>query len=406
MPMITSFGSELRRLRLEAGYTLSRLAGVVVYSKGYLSKVECGKARPSVMLARQCDAALGAGGRLQRLAGTDSSGKRTLVDRRGLLLIGAASLAGSWLTAEPVNPWLEQDLPVEEMFYLQFDQARQLGQSTDPAVVLRLVEAQTRTVIEIAVRSSAVLRQRLLLCAARFAEYTGWMAQESGDNRAALVWTEEAVKLAQSAGDRDLASYALVRRALISLYGADASETVGLAAQAQSSALPPRIRGLAAQREAQGHALAGDAHACEASLDRARTLLGSDDARVGEEPVIGSGNLVDPAAMVSGWCLYDLGRPLQAAEVLDRECSRIPPNALRSLTRYGMRRALAHAAAGEAEHACGIAAELLDISTVVRSATVEADIRKLSAQLGRFRGNRAVRDLQPVLARALGPAGG
>jgi transcriptional regulator with XRE-family HTH domain len=405
MPMIQSFGPELRRLRLEAGYTLSRFGQLVAYSTGHLSKVERGIARPSVMLARQCDAVLGANGRLQQLATIDAPDERHLMDRRELLMIGATSVAGSWFMSDPVSPWLEQTLPVEEMFLLQFNQARQLGQRTDPAVVLRLVEAQTRTVIELAVRSGAVLQQRLLLCAARFAEYAGWMAQESGDNQVALSWTADAVMLAQSAGDRDLASYALVRRALVSLYRADAAQTVGLAVQAQDSALPPRIRGLAAQREAQGHALAGNVRACLSSLDRARGLLASEDARTDGEPVIGTSNLADPVAMVSGWCLYDLGRPMQAAEILDQECSRIDPKALRTRTRYGMRRALAYAAAGEPEHACGIAADLLDISMAVRSATVESDIRKLSAQLGRFQWNRAVRDLQPGLARALSPVG-
>ncbi|MFE7810713.1 DNA-binding protein [Streptomyces sp. NPDC057433] len=230
------------------------------------------------------------------------------------------------------------------------------------------------------------------------------MAQEAGDSGASLGWTGEAAELAHAGGDPYLGSYALVRRALVTLYDGDAAGTVALARRAQSSELPPRIRGLAAQREAQGHALIGDEHDCLRSLDRARELLDSDDARSGAEPVIGTTHVSDPAAMTTGWCLYDLGRPKAAAEVLDRECRRLPAHALRTRARYGFRRALAHAASGEAEHACAIAGEFLGMMPAVPSATVNSDVRRLARELSRFRSNRAVHDLQPALARVLAPA--
>ncbi|MFJ1708271.1 multiprotein-bridging factor 1 family protein [Kitasatospora sp. NPDC088346] len=407
------FGSELRRLRQEAGLSLGRFALAVNYSKGHLSKIERGEKRTPPGLARRCDALLGAEGRLQRLAEPDAQPARPapedgtwLVDRRSLLTAGAGSLIGLGLGTSEAVAGTDAVSPTLALFRVQFDQMRQLGQSTDPAVVLPLLEAQTRTVAELAGRGAPADRAGMLLLASRFAEYAGWMAQEAGDNAAALSWTADAVELAQAAGDRDLASYALVRRALVTLYGSDAAQTVALARRAQSSGLPPRIRGLAAQREAQGHALAGDERAALAGLERARALLASADAGSGSgEPVIGTTSLADPAAMVTGWCLYDLGRPREAAEVLDRECARIDPRALRARTRYGLRRALAHAAAGEIEQSCGIAAELLDLTASVPSATVGADVRRLARELSRFRAERAVRDLQPALARALAPAG-
>ncbi|MFE7129677.1 hypothetical protein ACFVIM_02335 [Streptomyces sp. NPDC057638] len=120
--------------------------------------------------------------------------------------------------------------------------------------------------------------------------------------------------------------------------------------------------------------------------------------------MIGSAHLPDSVSMVTGWCLHDLGRPKAAAEALDRECARIPAVALRTQTRYGMRRALAHAAAGEIEHSCEIAGRLLDTVVAVPSATVNADVRRLARELARFRANRAVRDLQPTLAQVLSPS--
>ncbi|OMI39914.1 helix-turn-helix domain-containing protein [Streptomyces sparsogenes DSM 40356] len=384
------------------------------YDKGHLSKVERGERSASPELARRCDAFLGANGELQRLVVRPATGADTtqtpatpslrLVRRREVLAAGTSALIdlGLQLGSQPSSA---AD-PLLASFRVQFDQLRKLGQSTAPKALLPLLETQTRTVAALAADTPSATRAPALLLASRFAEFTGWMAQEAGDSGAALGWTGEAAELARAGGDPYLASYALVRRALVTFYGGDAAGTVALARQAQSDGLPPRIRGLAAQREAQGHALVGDERDCLSSLDRARELLDSDDARNGAEPVIGTTHVSDPAAMTTGWCLHDLGRPKAAAEILDRECRRLPPHALRTRARYGVRRALAHAASGEVDHACAIAGELLEVMAAVPSATVNSDVRYLARELSRFRSSQAVRDLQPALARVLAPAHG
>ncbi|MGW2374368.1 helix-turn-helix domain-containing protein [Kitasatospora sp. NPDC001683] len=440
------FGPELRRRRIAAGLTLTRLAEMLSYSKGHLSKIERGQKAPPPELARRCDAQLLARGELERLieppeprrrrgtaagpgtpADRDGKGDEeplVRVDREGvrwsggigrrqLLAAGATSLLGGGLSVGPapaafsaVPPTLPaavvESTPVE-VFRAQFDQMRQLGQTSDPGVLLPLLTVQTHTLRELAVQADAKNRGRLLLLAARYAEYAGWMAQEASDDPSALWWTARAVELAQAAGDHDLASYALVRRALVTFYAGDATQTVQLVESAQGGELPPRIRGLAAQREAQGHALAGDRDACLRSLDRARELLARAEAEEGSGPVLGTTSLADPAAVVTGWCLHDLGRPGEAAEVLDREYPKIPAHAVRSRARYGLRRALAHAGAGEPEHACELAAELLPIVPALHSATIRSDVRRLARELHRFRAGRPVQDLQPMLARALHP---
>ncbi|WP_306583958.1 helix-turn-helix domain-containing protein [Streptomyces clavuligerus] len=411
------FGPEMRRLRQERGISLREFATLVGYHKAHLSKVERGLRRASVHLARRADSTLNADGRLQSLAekssarsSGDTTGGRRGVGRRELLAAGTGTLLGSGtLTGLAPTPTAVEHLRDEEggvvaAFRAQLDQMRQLGQRTDPALLLPLLKTQTHTVTEFAARGGAGARSQLLVLAARFAEYAGWMAQESGDTETALTWTADAVALAQAGGDRALSSYALVRRALVTFYAGEAQHTVDLARGAQDSGLPPRIRALAAQREAQGHALAGDEHACRESLDRARLLFTSAFHERDPGPVIGTSHLSDPVTMITGWCLHDLGRPREAAEVLDRECLRVPRQAFRTRTRYGLRRALAHVANGEIEHGCDIAGELLDIVATAPSATVRTDLSRLARELTRFRANRAVRDLQPALALALRPA--
>jgi transcriptional regulator with XRE-family HTH domain len=412
MSTILHFGPELRRLRQGAGFSLTEFSAALNYDKGYLSKVERGERSASPELARRCDAFLGADGELQRLVVVPESNSETTetfgassqwhVGRREVLAAGTGALID-------LGPNLGGQMssavdPLLPSYRAQFDQLRNLGQSTAPKLLLPLLETQTRMVAALAADTSSASRAPALLLASRFAEFTGWMAQEAGDSGSALGWTGEAAELARTGGDPHLGSYALVRRALVTLYSGDAAGTVALARRAQGSELPPRIRGLAAQREAQGHALVGDERDCLRSLDRARKLLDSDDALRGTEPVIGTTHVSDPAAMTHGWCLYDLGRPKAAADALDRECRRLPRHALRTRARYGFRRSLAHAASGEVEHACTIADELLGAMPTVPSATVNSDIQRLARELSRFRSSRAVHDLQPALARALAPA--
>lgn len=422
-----SFGPELRRLRIAADMSLTRLAGLLHYSKGHISKVETGLKRPTPELAQRCDSLFAAAGTLAALVPTQSSGdvagvttRRTvdndevwlmsvapdgasrfrLVSRRQVLAAtGAASALAIGFSSRDLA-WAGQQAPPMHGFYALFDQFRQLGQTARPAVVLPALIAQTQTVRGIAAQSGDRTRGLALTLAARYAEYVGWMCQEAGNDETALWWTNHAVELAAAGGDRDLASYALVRRALMALYHNDAAETVELSRGAQRGPVPARIRGLATQREAQGHALAGDRDACLRCLDSAREVLAMAPAEPAA-PVLGSTTLSDPVAMITGWCLYDLGRPGEAAEVLDREIALVPSHALRSRTRYGVRRALAHAAAGEVEHACEISEPLLGGVEVVGSATIRTDVRRLARTLSRFRSTRAVRELSPRLAAAL-----
>ncbi|MEU7193885.1 helix-turn-helix transcriptional regulator [Streptomyces xinghaiensis] len=424
---LVPFGCELRRRRLAAGLTLTGLAGRVHYSKGQLSKVERGLKAPSRELARLCDAALGAGGELAALVPEPSSAALTAeanseqeevwvmhlspdgrswfqpVGRRQIMAAGAASMVGLGIgapTAGPAHGAESQGSQLLDISRSLFDHYRGLGQTADPRMLLPALIAQTHTLREMSAHAGPRTRQGLLRLGSRYAEYVGWLVQETGNEQAALWWTQRAVDLADAGGDRDLGAYALVRRALVTLYRQDAQQTIGLAAQAQHSGLPPRIRGLAAQREAQGHALAGDYDACMRCLDRARALL-ADPAADTDAPVIGTTHLADPVAMITGWCLHDLGRPGEAADVMARQLARVPVRALRTQVRYGIRHALAHAAAGEIDHACALTSPLLGHAVAVRSATITADLRWLAHTLARHPLNPAVRALAPELSTSV-----
>ena len=418
------FGQELRRRRLAAGLSLTELARAVHYSKGQLSKVERGLKAPSRDLARLCDTALGAGGALVALLPGRPAGEQAPepeggdeevwlmqlsadgpswfqpVGRRQMMAAGAASVVRLGTSGVPGPPSGAESGKLLEASRSLFDHYRRLGQTVGPEFLLPVLIAQTHTLRELSNRVGSRTRRELLALGSRYAEYVGWLVQETGNEQAALWWTQRAVDLAAAGGDRDLGGYALVRRALVTLYREDAEQTVSLAQRAQDGKLPPRIRGLAAQREAQGHAIAGDHSACMRSLDRARALLAR-HAPDSDAPVIGTMHLPDPVTMITGWCLYDLGRPREAAAIMDEQLVRVPSHALRTQVRYGVRRALAHAAAGEIDHACDLTAHLLSGAATVNSATIAADLRRLARVLGRHPRNPSVRALAPELGTAL-----
>jgi DNA-binding XRE family transcriptional regulator len=416
-------GAELRRYRNAAGLSLADLARRVHYSRGHLSRIENGRHVAGVELIRRCDAALGAGGRLAALAEppagsvplgagecdgdtwvmgmtADGTGWAVPMSRREALSGGVSSWLG--LQLAPVLPSNAAALrPVLDGFWDLYDQVRRLGQLAGPGMVLPMVLAQTQVVRGMAAGAGAPERAELLRLAARYAEFGGWMAQESGDDRIALACTRDAVSLASAAGDRELTAHACVRQALITLYAGDAAQTVELAGRARfESGVSARIRGLAALRVAQGYAVGGDENGCRKALDKGRELL--DEAR-GEtgEPLLGPTTVTDMTAVVAGWCEHDLGRPGRAVDILVPEFNRISETSRRARARYGCRLALAYLGTGEVGLACSLLEDLIADIEVVDSATIRADLRRCARSLPYWRSNSHARDLSARLPAVL-----
>ncbi|MGH3905133.1 MAG: hypothetical protein ACRDTE_13220 [Pseudonocardiaceae bacterium] len=100
---------------------------------------------------------------------------------------------------------------------------------------------------------------------------------------------------------------------------------------------------------------------------------------------------------MQGWCLHDLGKPAEAAEVLDAAIARFPAGAHRARLRYQVRAALAYATAGELERACELIVSMLDRAEILDSATIRHDLRSLVKVLGRWRSHPSVCALLPAL---------
>lgn len=414
---VTTFGAALRRIRLLRGWSLAGLATELHYSKGHLSRIERGQRRPNEDLARDADTLLAADGRLIALCSGSrtlptSAGPRTAADQWQLLLAengGYEFAAVPGGPSEPGAPWqvavhaAAPGSPVvigenTTVYRTLFDGLRQFGQVSSPVLVLPALICQLHA---LRVSMDGQPGPAVLLLAARHAEYAGWMAQESGDDGAALWWTERSAEYAFRVGDETLARYALIRRAELALYRDDGNEVVRLAQTAYNNATRSWLRGVAAQRLAQGLALVGDYDGCRRALDLAAGLA----AEVTKErPTLGSTNLPDPIPVMTGWALHDLGHCTEAAGILDREVPRIATGARRVRARYGARQVLAHASIGtddHLEHACALAGPILDDAMRVDSATIRVDLRRLRSVLAAHLDHPAVRTLYPQLGIAL-----
>ncbi|MEU5247118.1 hypothetical protein AB0G81_23945, partial [Streptomyces asoensis] len=149
----------------------------------------------------------------------DGSGGFQPVGRRQVVGAGAASLM-TWRTGGqvPMSPTGGVGAGMLDASRSLFTHYRRLGQSAEPGILLPGLIAQTHTLRELSAHVDAHTRRELLALGSRYAEYVGWLVQETGNEQAALWWTQRAVDLAAAGGDRALAGYALVRRALVTLY--------------------------------------------------------------------------------------------------------------------------------------------------------------------------------------------
>ncbi|MFC0039623.1 helix-turn-helix domain-containing protein [Actinomadura rayongensis] len=369
-PMVvhTDFGTELRRRRKAAGLSLSALADLVTYDKSSLSRVESGARLPSRQLAAACDAELGAGGELLRLAGERAR-------RDSGSSPGPARVHGS---VPPPDD-------VVATFASVFGQLRRIGQQVPPPVVLGQAAEQVRALRSLVV-PDAPESAPVLLLAARTAEFTGWMAQEAGDVPLARRWTAEAVRLAALAGDESMAAHAHVRRAGLALYQREGLQVVALARRAQATApVGSRVHAQAAQREAQGHALLGDAYAVERLLDGPAVTPAASSGPFSGGLALGSTTVPDMDDAVAGWCFHDLGQHARAVDALTPVVAGLPPWAARAKGRFGARLARAQLGAGDLDAACATGLLVLSAAGPVASATIAAELRQLLAELGAWR---------------------
>ncbi len=324
-------------------------------SEGQICNLESGLRNPTPAVAAACDAAFGTGGELVELAGAG---------RRGAQAEGVVE-------AGPVVAGYERVLW----------ELKDIGRSTGPRFVTASMKSITRILTDAGPHAVGEQRAELWLLASKFAEYTGWMAQEAGNPAEALRWTNLAVRWGARGGDETVAAYALVRKAFIAQHRGDTDATIAFAEQAAGHpAANPVIRAHAARRAAQGHARRGDAGACWEALDRFRShaaeAIGDRTPHWGPRIENGNPQLIEASCMLS-LRRFEPAAALFTAELRHR--SAVPADS-NSQARFVVRQATALAGVGRLDEACQIVEATLPVIKRIDSATVRAELGRFVEQ--------------------------
>jgi transcriptional regulator with XRE-family HTH domain len=390
---MNGFGNTLRRLRLEQGMSLANLATLTNYSKGYLSKVESGVRPASDSIARVCDRALGTNGQLLAVLAHETP---TTTTTRLPVLLPIGDTAQEDCFRGDLDDYTAQ-------FWSIFATLRQMGHTMSPEIVLPMARANIDTIGKVLQSAKASPTHALVLLAARFYEYAGWMAQEAGRDDLFHRLTAEAVRLSVEAGDHELPQFAVVRQADLALYKRDGRGIVELTGKVlRCPNVTPRTRSTAWLRQAQGHALLGDRSSCQRALESARESDEADHAETGVRS-LGTTSVRNQVEMTAGWSLVDLCRHDEAITVLHEVVSGIPAESVRSRVRFSVRLALAYASVGAREQASDLVRAALPGLRQVDSSSVRVDLQAL-AEVFRRRWARdiAIGDLLAELRPQLG----
>jgi tetratricopeptide (TPR) repeat protein len=277
-----------------------------------------------------------------------------------------AVLGGGRVTIDFVER-LEQGVP-----RLYFLEAAQGGRSAR-----KLIDAELAMVVDVLDRSTytAAVGKRLYRLAADLGGKAGWASFDAGLHASAQRYWVAALHAAHTAGDRLLGANILKNMSLQCSDFALPNEALALARSAYAGARQamPRAAAMLALREANAHAVIGDALACEELIAQADDLFGR-AAAPDDDPVwLGYFDESEFNAQV-GKCYLDLAQPRRADTYFRNTLRLAPATKVRDRAYYVIRRACAQTQLGNADRATALIADAIPL---IRKAPSERNVRRI-----------------------------
>lgn len=279
-----NFPGELRALMAERGVSGNELARRVPCDPALICRYRSGKQPPSAKMAALIDQALSAGGELARIARTDAGPGRRAVLASGLLAGGMLAIAPD---TREMLAWAERHPPqidaavVDSLADLLTAQ-RHADDVLGSGVMLRPALAQLTAVEDLVRQARGPVRPALLNVAESWAQFGGWLCRNTADYAGADIRFGHALEWAEELGDKTMIATVLANKSVLAKYQGEYGASVGLAQAAQrDNRAATGIRALAAEYEARGHALTGDAASAERKAGQAQELAATapDDQR-------------------------------------------------------------------------------------------------------------------------------
>lgn len=295
------------------------------------------------------------------------------------VLIDHASHEIDALLLSPLGSWADLD--------------NQLG----PAP-LRALAAQHFTLIESYLDGSRSADfRRVAYIAGRHAEFSGWLAQDSGDYTAAMRWTDAALESARLIGDLEFEAYVLMRKSNIASDQHSGTLAVALADASwhAARAMPGPLQALALRQRAHALAVTHDAPAALRALDDAHQQIA---ATTGEPSSLTAYCTPAYLHMESAACLVGLGQAADAIPILEAGLGSWTPRYRRDLGLCLARLALAYAHTREAAVAASIAAQAARIASSTRSHRTAQVIRQVTGRLDQLGFHDRGREVEGMLS--------
>jgi len=249
-----------------------------------------------------------------------------------------------------------------------------------PRFLVPPVQSQMPLIEQLCQTARGSLREDALRVGARYAEFLGWLHQDSGNVQSAMHWTARALDYAQELDDRVLSSYIQQRRSNIATEAGQPGHGLGLARAALSGGrdLPFSVRAVALRQLANAHALLGEEAECHATLDDARTAA---EQGASEHSDLAGYCTVAYIDMEAANCDVRLRRPTEAVDVFRASLARWPDGQERDRGLCQARLASANAILGDVEGAYRAAQEALVTAQTTGSARILQELSRMEGHL-------------------------
>ncbi|RGC66954.1 Helix-turn-helix protein [Micromonospora sp. MW-13] len=370
MPPITDgrFGAELRRLRMSAGLSLRQLAPLVLSSRGHLHDLETGRRRPTVELAARLDDVLDASGFLSGMLHPSPAPR----DPERL-----AYAARHPRRVDPATLHILAELLAAH---------RRLEDTLGSTPLLPTIRTQLDLVTTLVVEVAGALRPQVVDLAAQWAQFGGWLFAAGDRRRVASRWYGTALEWGTEAGNADMIATALSMRGHLAWSERRSGPLIGLSAAAVRQPASPGVRAIAAQQQARGHALIGEAEAVTDLLDQAVELNEAASQAPDREPPWIYFHSAAYLAMQRGLAYRLLGWDAQAIEHLRLGLAGLPAESAGAAWTgpYLLRLAAALADTGDVGEALGVYERVQSLGHATRTISLvdqaEAAVCALSAR--------------------------
>lgn len=244
---------------------------------------------------------------------------------------------------------------------------------------------------------------------AKFAEFCGWLCQDSGDTGAAIYWTNRALDYAHELDNPELLAYVLTRKGNIVTEAGSPGHGLGLANAALniSGNIAPTVRAVSLRHRARAHSLLAEKN--EFERDTSEAMAYAADAHPAKESyvTIDAGVSWDHAkyctpayiTMEAGISWVNFAKPDLAIEIFHDSLRTWPSGSqVRDRGLCLARLATASAVQHDVEPAYEAAAEALAIAQTTGSARIRGQLVSAYNHLKPAGGHPVVRELGHQLA--------